>query len=146
MKGYRLWDPKNKKIVLSWHVTFDETSVLKSTVFQQVETTKTKEVSQRVEVDATPPSLVGSVSVKTSPEVTPGEDHVACFDAEQVEDIDENVELFAAIRTKVKPCSWVKKHESQACDCDKLKLKAIVLHDGREEVHILSQIGSLLKI
>ena len=28
--GYRLWDPKNKKIVLSRHVTFDETSVLKS--------------------------------------------------------------------------------------------------------------------
>ena len=32
MKGYRLWDPENKKIVLSSHVTFDETSVLKSTV------------------------------------------------------------------------------------------------------------------
>jgi len=31
-KGYRLWDPENKKIVLSQHVTFDETSVLKSTV------------------------------------------------------------------------------------------------------------------
>ena len=28
-----------------------------------------------------------------------------------------------------------KKHESQACDRDKLKLKAVVLHDGREEVH-----------
>ena len=26
MKGYRLWDPKNKKIVSSRHVTFDETS------------------------------------------------------------------------------------------------------------------------
>jgi len=32
MKGYRLWDPENKKIVLGQHVTFDETSVLKSTV------------------------------------------------------------------------------------------------------------------
>ena len=30
MKGYRLWDPENKKIVLSRHVTFDETSVLLS--------------------------------------------------------------------------------------------------------------------
>ena len=29
MKGYRLWDPENKKIMLSRHVTFDETSVLK---------------------------------------------------------------------------------------------------------------------
>ena len=28
MKGYRLWDPENKKIVLSQHVSFDETSVL----------------------------------------------------------------------------------------------------------------------
>ena len=62
MKGYRLWEPKNKKIVLSQHVTFDETSVLKSTVSQQVERTKTKEVSQRVEVDATLSSPVGSVS------------------------------------------------------------------------------------
>ena len=56
-----------------------------------------------MEVDATPPSPVGSVSVKTSSEVTPGEDHVANFDVEQVEDIDENVELFAAIETKIKP-------------------------------------------
>ena len=74
--------PENKKIVLSQHVTFDETSLLKSTVSQQVEMTKTKDVSQRVEVDATPPPTVGSVSVRTSPDVTPGEDHVASFDAE----------------------------------------------------------------
>ena len=89
-----------------------------------------------MEVDATPPSPVGSVSVKTSPDVIPGGDHVARVDTEQVEDIAENVELFAAIGTKVKPRSWVKKHESQACVCDKLKLKAVVLHDGREEVHM----------
>ena len=62
MKGYRLWDSENKMIVLSQHVTFDETLVLKSTVSQQVERMKTKEVSQRVEVDATPPSPIGSVS------------------------------------------------------------------------------------
>ena len=30
----------------------------------------------------------------------------------------------------------VKKHESQACDRDKLKLKAVVLHDGSKEVHM----------
>ena len=53
-----------------------------------------------MEVDAPP---VGSISVRTSPDVTPGGDHIASFDAEQVEDIDENVELFAAIGTKVKP-------------------------------------------
>ena len=56
-----------------------------------------------MEVDATLPSLVGSISVKTSLDVTPGEDHIARVDAEQVEDIDESVELFAAIGTKVKP-------------------------------------------
>ena len=44
-----------------------------------------------MEVDATPPSPVGSVSVRTSPDVTPGGDHVASFDAEQVDGIDENV-------------------------------------------------------
>jgi len=133
MKGYRLWDPKNKKIVLSRHVTFAETSVLKCNVSQQVERTETKEVSQRVKVDATPPSPVGLVSVKISPDVIPGGDHVARIDNEQVEDIDENVELFAA---KEKRRTWVKKHESQACVRDKLKLKAVVLHDGHEEVHM----------
>ena len=83
--------------------------------------------------------------MNTSPDVTPDGDHVARVDAEQVEDIDENVELFAAIGAKLKPRKWVKKHESQACDRDKLKLKAVILHDGNEEIR-LSQIGSLLKI
>ena len=136
LKDYRLWDPENKKIVLSRHVTFDETSVLKSTVSQQVERTETKEVSQRVEVDVTPPSPVSSVSVKSPLDVTPGGDHVARVDTEQVEDIAENVELFASIGTKIKSRSWVKKHESQACDRDKLKLKAVVLHDSSEKVHM----------
>ena len=66
--------------------------------------------------------------------MTPGGDHVARVNTEQVEDINENFELCAAIGTKVKPRTWVKKHESQACDCDKLKLKAI--HDVSEEVHM----------
>jgi len=103
MKGYKLCDPKNKKIVLSKHVTFDETSLLKSTISQQVERLESKDVSQWMKVDATLPSLVGSVSVRTSPDVTPGVDHVASFDVEQVEDIDENVELFAVIGTKINP-------------------------------------------
>ena len=78
-----------------------------------------------VEVDATPPSPVGSTSVKTSSDVTPDGDHETKSDAEQVEDIAEDVEVFAATGTKVKPRSWLKKHESQACDRDKLKLKAV---------------------
>ena len=44
--------------------------------------------------------------------MTPDVDHVARFDVEQVENIDENVELFAAIRTKINPQKWVNKHES----------------------------------
>ena len=30
----------------------------------------------------------------------------------------------------------MKKHESQVCDLDKLKLKAMILHDGSKEVHM----------
>ena len=70
-----------------------------------MERTKIKDVSQGVEIDASPPPSVNSVSVRTSPDVTPGGDHVASFDVEHVENIDENVELFAAIETKIKPRS-----------------------------------------
>ena len=70
------------------------TSVLKSTISQQVERTKTKEVSQRVEADVTPPSPVGSVLVRTSLDVTPGGDHVASIDVEQVEGINENIKIY----------------------------------------------------
>ena len=137
MKGYKLWNPENKKIVLSKHVTFDEASLLNSTIFQQVKRLKTIDVSQRVEVDATPPPLVGSVSVKILPDVTPSGDHIASFDAKQVEDIDENVELFAAIETKINSRKWEKKHESQVGKCNKLKLMVVVLHDGiGKEVHM----------
>ena len=101
--SYRLWDPEDKKIMMSRHVTFGETSGLKSTVSQQVERTETKGGSQRVEVDATPSSLVGSASEDTSSAVTPAGDHDTKVDAEQVDDIAEDVELFAAIGTKVKP-------------------------------------------
>jgi len=76
--------------------------LLKYVVSQQVKRLKTKDVSQRVEVEATPPLPVGSVSVRTSPDMTPGGDHVTNFDAEQVEDIDENVKLFATIEIKIK--------------------------------------------
>ena len=69
-------------------------------------------VSQRVEVDATPSSPVGSASKDTSTEVTLGGVHDTKGDAEQVEDIVVDVELFAAIGTKVKLRLWGKKHES----------------------------------
>ena len=63
LKGYKLWDPKNKEFVSSRHVTLDEALMVKPTISQQVEIMKIKsEVSQRVEVDATSHCPVGSVS------------------------------------------------------------------------------------
>ena len=56
-----------------------------------------------MDVDATLSPPVGSVSVRTSPNVTPSGDHIASFDAEQVEDNDENIELFITIGTKINP-------------------------------------------
>ena len=68
--------------------------------------------------------------------MTPSKNHVAIFYVEHVEDINKNVKLFVVIGTKIKPRKWVKKHESQACDRDKLKLKVVVLHDDSKEVHM----------
>jgi len=44
LKGYKLWDPKNKEFVSSRHVTLDEASIVKPTVSRQVEMRKTKVV------------------------------------------------------------------------------------------------------
>ena len=67
--------------MLSIYVTFDEASLLKSTISQQVERMKTKDVLQQVEFDATPPPRgFGSVSVKILPDVTPGGDCEAALD------------------------------------------------------------------
>ena len=84
---------------------------------------KTKNVSQRVKVGATPPSPVISVLAGISPDETPGGDHVAVMDMEQVE-------LVATKGTKLNPRKWVKKCESQISELSKLKLKIVVLHDG----------------
>ena len=50
--------------------------------------------------------------------MTPDGDHIVSFDAEQIEDINENIELFTAIETKINSGK-----ESQVGECDKLKLK-----------------------
>jgi len=67
VKGYKIWDPKDKRFFLSKDVTFDEASMLKPTISQQVEIEKTKGVSQQVESDATSPSLKRSVSLEIIP-------------------------------------------------------------------------------
>ena len=61
-----------------------------------------------MEVDATPSSPVGSALEKTSSNVKPGRDRETKGDAEQVEDIAKDVEVFAATGTKVKPRSWLR--------------------------------------
>ena len=40
----------------------------------------------------------------------------------------------------------MKKHESQVCNRNKLKLKIVVLYDNSKEVHMILSLGSLLKI
>jgi len=50
-----------------------------------VERIKIKYVSQRVEVDDTLPSPVGTVLVRILLDLIPNEDHVTILDAEQVE-------------------------------------------------------------
>ena len=61
---------------------------------------KIKDVSQRVEVDATLPAPIASVSFGISPDVTTGGDHVVDLDAE---DTNEDVELFADIGSLMNP-------------------------------------------
>jgi len=48
VRGYKIWDPKNKKIILSKNITFDEASMVKSTDSQQVESEKINKISQQV--------------------------------------------------------------------------------------------------
>ena len=69
-----------------------------------------------MEIDATPPPTVDSVSVGNSPDVTPGEDHVAMRDAQ--------VEFVAAKGIKLNPRKWVKKRESRIRELDKLIIES----------------------
>ena len=101
LKGYKLWDSENKKFMLSRYVAFDKSLLLKSFISQHVERMKTKDISQRVEVNATPSSPVGSVLVRISLNVTLNGDRVAGLNVGQVEGKD--VELFAAKETKMNP-------------------------------------------
>ena len=71
VKGYKIWDPKDKKIILNRDVTFDEASMVK---LKQVDNEKTNMISQQVESDAIPQSTDRLVSFKIIPEVTHGGD------------------------------------------------------------------------
>jgi len=70
MKGYKRWDSKDKKIVVSRDITFDKVSMMKPTNSQHVESRQTNEASQWVKSDATPRTLDSSVLIEFSPKVT----------------------------------------------------------------------------
>ena len=115
IKGYKIWNLMDKKFVFSRDVTFDETSMLKSTISQQMEIEKIKEVSQQVESDATSPSLERSVYLEIIPTVTQDSDHVVEQDVDDEEDqghVMGDVHKFIAVgrsrRNPRKP-SWLTK-------------------------------------
>jgi len=62
VKEYKLWDSEDRKIVLSRDVTFDESSMLKSSSSQQVKSGQIKGRSQRVESDTSSLSPDSTVS------------------------------------------------------------------------------------
>ena len=65
--GYKLWDSKRRRIVLSRNVTFVEALDMKSPCSRQVESSQTSVISLWVEIDASPRSpgsfALGKISV-----------------------------------------------------------------------------------
>ena len=74
VKGYKIWDSKDRKFILSKDVTFDEASMVKPTNSQQIESQTANRILQQVESDATLPSKERSVSFEVTPSVTQGDD------------------------------------------------------------------------
>jgi len=70
VKDCKIWDRKDKKIILNRNVTFDEVSMLKPADSQHVESEKTNMISQKVESNVTPSSPDRSVSFEITPKVT----------------------------------------------------------------------------
>jgi len=86
VKGYKIWDAKDKKFILSRDVTFDEALMVKPILSQHVKSEKTKGISQQVENEATSSSLDRTISLEITPAVTQDSDHVADQDADNDED------------------------------------------------------------
>ena len=67
VKGFKLWDMVDQKIVISRDITLDETSLLKSTDSQQVKSHElTTESSKWVEIDVPPHSPASSTSYEST--------------------------------------------------------------------------------
>ena len=93
-------DPKDKKFIVSTDVTFDDSSILKPIISQQMEIEKTKGVSQQVDSDATSPSLERLVSLEIIPTVTRSSDHVGDQDTDQGHVMGDVHEFIAVGRTR----------------------------------------------
>ena len=107
---YKIWDPKDKKFILSRDVTFDETSMMKPINSQQVESKMTDRISKS---GATSPSLDRSILFKIIPTVTQGSDHVADQDTDDDEnqgqvmgDVHESI-LVKRTRRNPRKTSWL---------------------------------------
>lgn len=70
VKGYKLWDSEDRKMVLRRDATFDEAFMMKSPSFQHVDNSQTKGVLQWVESDVSPHSPDSFVSIKVPYAVT----------------------------------------------------------------------------
>jgi len=80
VKGYKIWDPKDRKFILSRDVMFNEAS-FEAINSQQVESRTANIILQQVDSDTTSPSLERSVLFEVIPSVTQRDDRVAEQDA-----------------------------------------------------------------
>ena len=86
----KLWDSEDRKIVLSRDVTFDESSIVKTSSSQQMESGQTKGISQRMESDASSPSPDSTVSFGVPTIVTQFKRHVQ--EEKDTDDVIEDLE------------------------------------------------------
>jgi len=84
VKGYKIWDPKDRKFILSRDVMFDETSMVKPTNSQEVESQRGNRILQQVKVML--PSLERSISFEVTPLVTQRDDQAAEQVADRIKD------------------------------------------------------------
>jgi len=108
---YPLSISKDRKIVLSRDVTFDESFMVKTPSSQQVESDQTSEISQQVKNDASPPSPDSSVLFRVSSVVTQYEHHV--YEGEDTEDVIENQELWGQVQDSIAANKPKRKYESR---------------------------------
>ncbi|XP_026443782.1 uncharacterized protein LOC113343905 [Papaver somniferum] len=91
VKGFKIWNPIDKNIVMSRDVTFDEMSMLKSRGSRQVKnrSTSTSDPLHQVEIDETPPITVKSIYVQNTSEDTGSAREVTTEVPNDIDDINK---------------------------------------------------------